>query len=115
MIESKDEIIDKIRKCHPGMVPEKYKHYAWYVGGMRDTGDWYYEVMIKDTTEHLRECLEIIEAYPKVQPATPKPGKKVEMIIDSRKYWYDYDEFLAEKKFMEQKEREWWEHFTWTR
>lgn len=112
-MENKDELIDKIRECHPGMVPEKFKHYAWYVGGMRDTGDWYYEVMIKDTLEHLKECLELIEAYPKIQPATPRIGKKVELTIDGKKYWFDFDEYKASEEYREQKEKEYWAyHFS---
>lgn len=57
----KDSLIAKIRSYHPGQRPDKYKHYGWYTGGMTDTGDWYFEIMIRDSIENLQDCLELLE------------------------------------------------------
>lgn len=58
--ETKDSIISEIRNFHPGQRPEKYEHYGWYQGGMADTGGWHFEVMFRDTIEHLQDCLDLL-------------------------------------------------------
>lgn len=36
--------------------------------------------------------------------------KRVEIEVDGKKLWFDWDEYVAQKEFMEQKEREYWEY-----
>lgn len=51
----KIEIIKEIVKHHPGHGTDR--NYSWYVGGMKDTGDWNWDVMIDEPIERLQEFL----------------------------------------------------------
>ena len=54
-IEKKINIIDEIIKFHPAIGVEK--QYSWYVGGMRDTGDWNFRYMLDRPIEELEDFL----------------------------------------------------------
>lgn len=60
--DEKNKLIDQIRWFHPGERPEKFRHFGWYVGGMKDDGDWSYETMIKSSMEDLQECFALLNA-----------------------------------------------------
>lgn len=67
-MEEKIKIIDEIVKRHPSYGIDK--GWAWYHGGMKDTGDWYYRKMIDVSTEELQAFLDEIirqEAIPEQQ------------------------------------------------
>ncbi len=57
--QSKIDVIDKITKFHPGYGTES--GYSWYVGGMRDTGDWNIDIMLEADEAALRSFLLILE------------------------------------------------------
>lgn len=51
----KARIIDQITDFHPGQGVKL--DWAWYVGGMKDTGDWYIDKLIEVPQEVLEEKL----------------------------------------------------------
>lgn len=65
-MERKVHLIKEITEFHPGSRPDVYRHYGWYVGGMKDTGNWYWHVMIDEPVEELEKCLELLRNPPKV-------------------------------------------------
>ena len=57
-MEEKIKIIDQIVSRHPGWGTEK--GWSWYIGGMSDTGDWYYRKMLDVSIEELQAFLDYI-------------------------------------------------------
>lgn len=71
--EEKLEVIDTITDFHPGMGTEM--GWSWYVGGMRDTGEWKTEVLLKIPLYTLKRQLDIwVEE--KNTPREPHDGAK---------------------------------------
>lgn len=67
-MEEKIKIIKEIVKHHPGYGIQR--GYSWYVGGMRDTGDWKWDVLVDQPLEDLQSFLEeLIRADHKVKEA----------------------------------------------
>lgn len=104
--ELKDSIISEIRKFHPGNRPEKYKHYGWYIGGMADTGDWYFETMIRDTSGNLAECLAMLQNPSNFEdPYIRRVREQDEKAWDNRKkewglvFSSDKEEFLTRFRY----------------
>ena len=95
--EDKLPLIEKIRLHHPADRPDKYQHYGWYIGGMRDSGDWNFEVMIKDSFENLKECSELLGEYKPPKQVEPRTSKVIEIELNGKKFWYDDEQALAEK------------------
>lgn len=54
--------------------PPRWKEmeWAWYVGGMRDDGDWNFENMIRAEVEELTRCLTTLELQRERRNATAK-------------------------------------------
>lgn len=68
-MEEKVKLIDEIVKRHPSYGIKN--GWSWYVGGMRDTGDWYYRKMLDVSIEDLQSFLDVIiegENKPKIEP-----------------------------------------------
>lgn len=70
----KDALIQKIQKFHPGECLSRWKKkgWAWYVGGMRDDGDWNFEKMIRAEVKELAQCLNALELQRKRRAAAAK-------------------------------------------
>lgn len=105
-MEEKNKIISLIREYHPAEKPDKYSHYSEYVGGMKDTGQWFYEIIINDTLENLQECLNLLSLTKSSNEfeEKKKAGKLVEIKIGSSKYWYDVELAEQQRKFYEELE-----------
>lgn len=54
-MEEKIKIIDEICKHHPASGVEK--GWSWYVGGMKDSGAWYFRKMLDAPIEELQAFL----------------------------------------------------------
>lgn len=68
---TKLNLIKQITKRHPCYGIEK--KLSWYVGGMRDTGDWYYSKLMSMPKKELQAFYDDIlrrEAQPKHPPLT---------------------------------------------
>lgn len=77
-MENKIKIIDEIVKRHPSYGVEQ--GWSYYVGGMKDTGNWYFRKMLDVSIEELQEFLNnIIKAE-----NTPKTTLTDQQEIDSR-------------------------------
>lgn len=68
--EEKIEIIDLITQHHPGY-GTKWE-LSWYVGGMQDTGDWYYEKLLAADITTLERLLDDILSRSSVKQMTVK-------------------------------------------
>lgn len=80
MMENKIKLIDEIVKRHPSYGVEK--GWSYYVGGMKDTGDWYFRKMLDVPTEELQAFLdEIIKGE-----NAPKKVLSEEDLIKSKTY-----------------------------
>lgn len=69
MIEEKIKIIDEIIKRHPSYGVDK--GWSCYVGGMKDSGDWYFRKMLDVPIDELQAFLNGLiadENKPKVEP-----------------------------------------------
>jgi hypothetical protein len=77
-MKNKIKIIDEIVKRHPAYGVDK--GWSYYVGGMKDTGDWYYRKMIDVPLIELKSFLyEIVE-----QENKPKKELTEQELIDSK-------------------------------
>jgi hypothetical protein len=66
-MEEKIKIIDEITKRHPANGVEK--GWSYYVGGMKDSGDWYFRKMLDVPIEELKAFLDyLIEEENKPEP-----------------------------------------------
>lgn len=66
----KIEAIKLITDYHPGSRAGIDRGWSYYVGGMMDSGDWYYRKLLDIPLRELLECLEQLkEDY---KPAPPK-------------------------------------------
>lgn len=69
-LEEKVLVINKIANFHPASGVDK--GWSWYVGGMRDTGDWYKDKMYSVPIEELQLFLnELEEAERNYVPPVP--------------------------------------------
>jgi len=103
--EEKLTIIDKICKFHPGLGTDI--GYSYYIGGMKDSGDWHRFKMIDEPIEILRNFLYKLE--------NPEPIKKLteKELIDSQTFFkmengtiiskYELDKLEEFKRNMEHK------------
>lgn len=65
---SKIELIKKITEYHPANQAGRKRGWSHYVGGMADTGDWYFRKLLDASETDLQNCLnELIEEF------KPKP------------------------------------------
>ena len=79
-MEDKIKVIDEIVKRHPSVGTDR--GWSWYVGGMRDTGDWYYRKMLDVPIEELRAFLAGIIA----QETAPPPVFTEQELIDQKTF-----------------------------
>jgi len=79
-MEEKIKIIDEICGFHPSAGVDK--GWSWYVGGMRDTGEWYFRKMLDEPIEDLKEFLA------KLIEEKNKPPRQLteEELIKSKQY-----------------------------
>lgn len=69
-LEEKVLLINKIAHFHPASGVDR--GWSWYVGGMRDTGDWYFRKLYEAPTEELQLFLnELEEAKRNYVPPVP--------------------------------------------
>jgi len=61
------ELIEKIIDFHPAYEAGTKRGWSWYVGGMKDTGEWYFRKLLTASIEELQQCLDELEAI-KNQP-----------------------------------------------
>lgn len=73
------ELISKIREFHPAYEPGLRRGWSWYVGGMRDSGDWYWSTLMRATEEELQECLNELEAIKNTPEPTYTDEEKEDM------------------------------------
>jgi hypothetical protein len=59
--EDKIGLIKKIIAFHPAYEPGRKRGWSWYVGGMRDTGDWDFRKLMDATEAELNQCLQELE------------------------------------------------------
>lgn len=103
-MEEKIKIIDEIVKRHPSYGIDK--GWAWYVGGMRDTGDWEYRKMLNVSTEELQAFLDEIirqEAIPQQEKADSKIILEIE--YKGRKCWIKKNQLDAMREFKNERMR----------
>jgi hypothetical protein len=102
-MEEKIKLIDEIVKRHPSYGTEK--GWAWYEGGMRDTGDWEYRKMLNVPIEELQAFLiEILrqEAIPEQQlTEQEKADSKIilEIKVGDNVAWINKQQWDAMNKF----------------
>lgn len=68
-------VIDAIMEFHPGYGTEK--GYSWYIGGMKDTGAWYLDKLIKEDVEVLEFLLKDLQ---KIEADGRKQREENEML-----------------------------------
>lgn len=56
-LEEKVKIIRKIQEFHPGHPPGIDRGWSYYVGGMKDSGDWLTFKMFDAPDEEVEKCL----------------------------------------------------------
>lgn len=81
-MEDKIRLIDEIVKRHPSYGVDK--GWSYYVGGMKDTGDWYFRKMLDIPIEELQAFLDSIitdENTPKIE-LTPEELADSKIIIE---------------------------------
>lgn len=108
-MQEKVKIIDEITKRHPSIGVEK--GWSTYVGGMADTGHWYFRKMLDVPTKELQAFLDSIIAeenkpapvYTEEEQADMKVFVKIEgggvMSLYNYKQW---------EKFAKEQERKIW-------
>jgi hypothetical protein len=91
----KIELIKKITELHPACgVEDKV---SWYVGGMRDTGDWYIDKLQSKSTKWLKWFYK-----ENTKPFEPDPIDNSEVMnfnVDGHNFWMTKDSynFMIEK------------------
>lgn len=55
--EDKTGLIKKITNFHPAYEPGRKRGWSWYVGGMKDTGEWDFRKLMDATDMELNDCL----------------------------------------------------------
>lgn len=103
-IENKIEIIDAISTRHPSIGVEK--GWSYYVGGMKDSGDWYFRKMLNVSIEELKSFLDKLvenENKPKVEKQYTEEEKKDMNIIhqDGNIFYTEYDRKQMVKLYQE--------------
>lgn len=76
--DKKIVVIDRICELHP--VYGLHKNWSWYVGGMRDTGDWNFRQMLNVPMEELEDFL--IETL--LQPEPQEPVYTEQELLDQK-------------------------------
>jgi hypothetical protein len=69
MMEEKIKIIDEIIKRHPSYGVDN--GWSYYVGGMKDSGDWYFRKMLDEPIEKLQSFLDTLVADENRPPKPP--------------------------------------------
>ena len=69
MMEEKIKIIDEIIKRHPSYGVDN--GWSYYVGGMKDSGDWYFRKMLDEPIEKLQSFLDTLVADDSRPPKPP--------------------------------------------
>lgn len=79
-MENKIKLIDEIIKRHPSYGTKK--GWSYYVGGMKDTGEWYFRKMLDVPIEELQSFLDNII----VEENKPKRVLTEQELADSERY-----------------------------
>lgn len=89
--DDKIKIIDLICQRHPSAGVEK--GWSYYVGGMRDTGEWYFRKMLDADPQELIDFLNKLiaeENKPKIELTEEekiKANTYIEIEVDGKKSW----------------------------
>ena len=70
------ELIKKITSYHPAYTAGTRRGWSYYVGGMMDTGNWYYHKLLDASIEELEACLAELVNESKLAPPPSKEDKK---------------------------------------
>lgn len=105
-MKEKVKIIDEITKHHPSIGVDK--GWSTYVGGMADTGHWYFRKMLDVPTNELQAFLRDII----LRENTPKTPLTEEELADSKKIieptpgvWMNVYQYKILQKWHEKLER----------
>lgn len=71
------ELIKKITSYHPAYKAGTSRGWSYYVGGMMDTGNWYYHKLLDATNAELEACLaDLIEEDKPAPPLSEENQRK---------------------------------------
>jgi len=99
-MENKILIIDEIVKRHPAYGVEK--GWSCYVGGMKDSGEWYFRKMLDCQESELQEFLDYIlseEAKPIQELTEEEKTDSKKVIWFDEKHWANELDFKRMTKF----------------
>jgi len=103
-MKKKIQLIDKICENHPSYGTEK--GWSKYVGGMEDTGEWFFRKMLDVPIEELRAFYDKIEEQKNRSKVSltkeEEELQKQNIYFEDRKYWMN---LLDYKRMQDWKER----------
>jgi len=106
-MEEKIKLIDEIVKRHPHWGVDK--GWSYYVGGMKDSGDWYFRKMLDVPIEELQSFLDKIVADenkpPKVYTEQELADQKVIIQISNGGWTNLYQQKLIEEYVRKQEQK----------
>ncbi len=73
-MENKIKLIKQIVQFHPSC--GAYKGWSHYTGGMKDSGDWFWEKMIDVPNEELQSFLDLLISE-RDKPEVPKSAEEI--------------------------------------
>jgi len=99
---SKDrlQLIDRCRKIHPSAGVDK--GWSYYTGGMKDSGDWYYEKLRHAPLEEIEAF--VTEHEKPILPVHTCASPVV--VLNGGKMWMKLEEYEAQKSWYAEMERE---------
>jgi hypothetical protein len=99
-MKKKKKIIDQICKRHPAA--GVYKGWSYYIGGMKDTGEWYTRKMLDCPKKELQEFLNKLIEEEKKPRQQASQCQKVSTLNNA---WYKEEEMKRIKKMKEDEEK----------
>lgn len=103
------ELIDLITNFHPASDVGIKKGWSYYVGGMKDSGDWYYKKLMQAPIEVLEQLLsELKEEWKPKDPViyTQEEQEQMKQFVQiGKSHFMSVYELNQQKKFVKDQEK----------